>query len=426
MISEQNLNVGPISGARKLAGSALLRDQTEVSQHAGLRPEIDLLFACARTQVNQAIDERVRALLELKIDWAFVIEKARQHCVMPLLCWNLCKLWPQLVPDSILRQLHESSAAHARRNLLQTAELIEVVGALDAEKIQALAFKGPALAAQVYGNLSLRQYGDLDILVHESDLNAAINVLLARGYQLENAATNSRKFFSSRPRGKDVVLTNATRGIRVELHWRLSGAHFSFPLNLRNLWDELDEIDLASTRLRCLKPNELLIYLSLHGSRHSWERLGWVCDVAEVIRAYPDLDWPQVLRRARSLGCERSLLLSLMLASELFDAEIPFAVKQKLAADQKLRVVAVQVCKWFFREAEQSLTLSEWYLYHLWLKERQVDKLRLHIHYSLRYLRLALRPNQRDHAIVLLPASVSFLYYLVRPLRLIRERVFRS
>jgi hypothetical protein len=160
----------------------------------------------------------------------------------------------------------------------------------------------------------------------------------------------------------------------------------------------------------------------MHGSRHGWERLGWVCDVAELVRINPDFDWPIIIAQAHLLGCERALMLALWLARELLDAEIPAKIMDNIQNDEDLKLVAANAREWLFRQPGDSLKLSTWYHYHLGMKERSRDKVRLHLYYHLRYLRLALTPNQKDHRLVLLPASFSFLYYVVRPLRLVHER----
>jgi hypothetical protein len=61
------------------------------------------------------------------------------------------------------------------QQLLQTLELLRESG------IQTVPFKGPALAVQAYGDLSLRQYDDLDLLIHEADVPRAYQLLIANG-----------------------------------------------------------------------------------------------------------------------------------------------------------------------------------------------------------------------------------------------------
>ena len=51
------------------------------------------------------------------------------------------------------------------------------------------------------------------------------------------------------------------------------------------------------------------------GSRYF--QLAKICDIAELVRVYPQLDWAQLLRQARRLGGERMLLYSLRLANNL-------------------------------------------------------------------------------------------------------------
>jgi hypothetical protein len=323
-----------------------------------------------------------------------------------------------------LQQLHEFHTAHARHNLLQTAELINLLKLFAAEGIQALSFKGPILAFTVYGNVSLRQFGDLDILIHRNGFQRAIDLLLAQGYHRDGPDGQPQESRAAQRRRKDVVLVNESKQIRIELHWRLSGTHFNFPVDLQCLWEKLGRLPVAGVQVRCLPPNELLVYLSLHGSRHGWERLAWICDVAELLRTYPDLDWPQVIAQAQSLGCERALMLALLLASELLDANVPSFIRYKLRDDSELNRMAANVREWLYREPCESLKLSDWYFYHLGMKERPRDKVRLHLYYYYRYLRLALKPNRRDHALVTLPTLFSFLYYLLRPFRLVNEHVW--
>jgi hypothetical protein len=148
--------------------------------------------------------------------------------------------------------------------------------------------------------------------------------------------------------------------------------------------------------------------------------------VAEHIRANPDLEWETVMRQAEEIGCERAVKLAIFLSSELLSAEVPDSILRQLRNDQELKVVGDKICERFFRPLGNSLRIADWYSYHLGMKERFQDKIRLHVHYAYRYLRLALRPNGRDRAWVALPTTFSFLYYLVRPFRLVNERLLVS
>ena len=65
-----------------------------------------------------------------------------------------------------------------------------------------------------------------------------------------------------------------------------------------------------------LAPEDSLLILCVHANKHQWSRLGWICDIAEMLRSHPDLNWPVVMEQARMLRSERMLLLGLLLARE--------------------------------------------------------------------------------------------------------------
>ena len=69
-----------------------------------------------------------------------------------------------------MHQLRERYHSNARRNLFLVSELLKLLKLLESHGIGAIAFKGPVLALYAYGNLSLRQQLDLDILVRKRDI----------------------------------------------------------------------------------------------------------------------------------------------------------------------------------------------------------------------------------------------------------------
>ncbi|MBC8128041.1 MAG: PAS domain S-box protein [Gloeobacteraceae cyanobacterium ES-bin-144] len=193
------------------------------------------------------------------------------------------------------------------------------------------------------------------------------------------------------------------------------------PLDLDRVWQRLDTTSIAGVTVRSLPLNDLFLYLCMHGARHGFERLQWISDIAELVRSNPDLDWDSLQDQAHLLGCDRVVALGLHLAREMVGAEIPEHVWRRVEITPEIEAMATQVREWLFRAPQSSLTLSDWYQYHLGMKERAKDRFRLHLHYHFRYLRLAIRPNRKDYALVPLPKSLFFLHYFLRPVRLANE-----
>lgn len=387
----------------------------------GLRPEAKLLLLCARTQADGKTAEEIKTILRRDLDWEYIVSQAHQQCVSPLVYQtldNVCRLG---VPKESFARLRGLVQANTRFNLYRTGELIKILRLLNFRGISAVPFKGPVLSVLAYGSLALREYADLDLLVRPADVAKTKDLLVENGYQLVTSLKRSQTNRTFQPRNKDLIFENASRSVRLELHWRLTGRHFNFPLDLDRLWDRLETVTLAGVAVLTLGPEDLLLYLCMHGSRHGWERLQWICDIAEVIRGRERVFWDQVISQAGLLGCERMLGLGLLLAHDLLAAELPDDVKQHIRKDTQLLSLTTQLRESLFQGLDATADISYWYDFQLRVRERVRDRLRLHLHYYGRYLRLAVMPNERDRALLELPTSLSFLYYLLRPLRLVRS-----
>ena len=269
--------------------------------------EKDLLLCCARTTMDADSAVRIRSLLRDDIDWSALLDMALRHGVMPLLYRSLSSTCPDAVPKFFLEQLRDSFYANAAHNTLFARELLSLLRLLETHGIPALPFKGPALAASVYGNPALRQFGDLDILVREHDAERARDFLLSKGYKCLTQLSPAKSAAFHRAR-KVYELVSHDGKILVELHWAITSWTFFFPLKLEHLWERLETGSLEDTALRTLAPEDLLLILCVHGAKHYWSKLGWICDVAELLRAHPGLKWTTLLLQAKQLGGRRILL----------------------------------------------------------------------------------------------------------------------
>jgi hypothetical protein len=161
-------------------------------------------------------------------------------------------------------------------------------------------------------------------------------------------------------------------------------------------------------------PEDLLLILCTHGAKHVWDRLVWICDVAELIRVSARMDWGWVLKEAGKLHSTRILSLGLSLAHDLLGASVPEGILQRLGGDPAIRPLASQVRERLFADRAEPPGLGETSLFFLRARDRLRDRVR-------HCLDLAMTPTLEDWESVPLPASLSFLYYLTRPIRLARK-----
>jgi hypothetical protein len=157
----------------------------------------------------------------------------------------------------------------------------------------------------------------------------------------------------------------------------------------------------------------------LHGAKDCWWRLKWICDIAEFLRLPPELNWPAILEQAKRLRSERILFLGLFLAKDLLEAPLPEEVWRKVRADPVVQRLAIQVHQWLFGKPPVGLKK---YFFHLKIREQFKDKLPIFFHYLVIYVRYAVTPNAKDRAVIALPSSLSFPYYVIRVIRLVREK----
>lgn len=161
----------------------------------------------------------------------------------------------------------------------------------------------------------------------------------------------------------------------------------------------------------------MLLILCIQRAKHLWERLDWICDIATLVRTRPGINWEQVIEQASRLGCERILALGLYLAKKLLQAELPEAVWQRVQTDPMVEAIAAQVSQ-RFQQPDSFPRAYQRALFHLKTRERLRDR----IEYCLR---LAMTPTLTEWVLFPLPASFSFLYYLLRPLRLLKTHGLR-
>lgn len=376
-----------------------------------VRPEHGLLLACARVRLDPATADRIKALLTTDLDWAYLLRAAQPHGLMPLLYRHLQAIAPEAVPKTIFDHLRSRSIAVSRRNLFLTGELLNVLDVFAAHGIEAIPFKGPVLASTMYGNLSLREFCDLDILVHKRSIRPARDLLILHGYREQSALPRTREAAYVCSQNTFTLVRDAGR-VAVDLHSAVAPRRYALRLDYDHLWERRETAHLAARPVPTLSPQDLLLILCWHGTKHLWERLEWICGVAEWLRRYQTVDWADIAERARIYGIQRVLRLGLRLANDLLDAPVPEREKQRAAADPAVSLLTMQACTDLFREKPGPLHPWGAARFYLKARERPADRIR----YCLEGL---LTPGPADWEFVPLPDSLAWFYSVLRPFRLL-------
>lgn len=387
-----------------------------MTEATSLRPslprEMEVLVQAARLEPSPERVERFRRALAGRLDWDDVMTRATRHALLPLLHVNVREEAADLVPKGVVDDLRDRFAANAHRNLSLVGELLETLDSLEGAGVPAVPYKGPVLAMLAYGDLSLRRFVDLDLLIPRPSFERAAAVLRERGYEAEFEVPHTRREQFKRTKS-EMAFLERREGRVIELEWNIAPRYFSVPIDMPALWGRLDRLELGGRSVPTLGVEDLLVVLCIHGSKHLWERVAWIADVAHLVEERPDLDWHEVARLARAARSERMVHLGLYLARELLDARLPEEVRGWLL-DPSMHAVARDVCGLWKRPPPPSRTEGDeltFHPLHLKMREHASDRAR-HV------LRLAVTPTVGDWERVSLPQALGFLYYLVRPVRL--------
>lgn len=382
-----------------------------------MRLEHELILRCARTKLSPSDHARISDLSRLDLDWSEFLGAAIPHGLAALLRRHLEPLGGHAVPAWVLDQLRVKSARATAKSLYLSRQLVEILRRLELNGIDGIPFKGPTLAIQAYGDLSLRSFADLDILVRERDVPAARELLLSEGYvsPLHLTPAQFRALLRS---GYNDELFRASDGVKVELHWRFAPAYFGFRANLEEWWQRCEDIFLNGARVPGLAREDLLVLLCVHGAKHAWASLEGVVAVAELIGRTPEMDWASVVSRAEQAGAARMVRLGVLLAIDLLDARVPESIAAQVRADPQLAVLAAQVRNSLFQEegvgtaaTDESENLSL-LSFHLSSKDHWRDRARF-------CSRMLATPTESDWKTATLPDPLFALYSVIRPLRLI-------
>jgi hypothetical protein len=372
------------------------------------RPEDELIHQCARTYPGES---RVQQILQQEIDWTYIIDSTVRNRVVALVFQHLKPHLPEAHTQRVQSYLQFSM----QHNLLLTAQLIQILDAFRRRDIAILPFKGPVLATLVYQNLTLREFSDVDVLIHRADLQQAKDALQSLGFvpEVELQGRVEERYIEDK---HHYLFQHADHMTLIELHWSLADSQFSLLKNEQSFWENARVVDFQNTQILTPSDEDMLIYLCNHGYRHEWERLSWIVDVAWMLDTRKCIDWDYVIDHAERLRSRQKLALGLHLARTLASSELPAEVLDLFPPTDNLEKLMQRTWDLMFMPERSPELLADGMSYHYALIETWGDRFRYYRH----YIRRRLTPNREDEGVVQLPPRLKFLYFFVRVYRLAR------
>jgi hypothetical protein len=354
--------------------------------------------------------EQVDDCLQAGPDWEELATQALRHEVFPLVYQGL-KPVSDRVPTEFLIRYQNLHAQNTLRNLQMQKELRRLTHLLLGSGIPIIPFKGPVLAESAYGDLALRSFKDLDILVPSGRAWQALLLIKAEGYTLDFDLTEKR-WPSLQRTINHLFLVHPGLSIVVELHWQAFHPMYVLPFDLSEHWSFLQGVE--GPREGRLEPEENLVLHCAHGTKHVWDSLKWMVDTQRMLAANPWLDWQKTFALAETCGSRRALLLGLELAGRVGGMALPHEVVQKLEEDPMVKRLADDVWDHLFPDAPLQRQFLREYLFYLRSRERFTDRWR-------QIVRWLFCPRQADWLVFPLGGVFYPLFYVERPVRMITK-----
>lgn len=300
-----------------------------------MRDDVRMLLGLA-DPINPLTRERVRALLDACPDAvvAPLPELAARHRVDGFIGARLNALPTDATPAELREPFVRALHRHKLRALGALRERDRILEAFAGNNIDCIVLKGADLAFRIYADPGARPFEDLDLLVHEDDVDTTCEVLRNLDYEIPRDLLPSsliRKVHFHLP-----FLHRDGRAF-VEIHWQLVDRQTLSP-------DTLDDVWSGSTTCpegwRILEPATYAAYLAVHLSKHGvlnphiathpraleillhpWAdcRLIWFIDLWQLAERH-SLEPADILEAAEKMGCNAQAEQALRFVVKLFPA----------------------------------------------------------------------------------------------------------
>jgi hypothetical protein len=377
-----------------------------------MRPEHELLLSCVRAAFPNDRTDPPPAFPET-VDWNRFIGLSEWHNVAPLVYRVLPDACMDAIPRAAMDRLRGLCQNNTARALFLASELSRILKAFKSSGIPACPFKGPALSVMLYGDPARRQSKDLDILVPKERVRKAIDCLDTLGYGAK-ASLASHRLAAHRRTEYELQFFRHDGKLQVEIQWAVVPGFFGFDHRKLNIGSSLAPRLWNGHSFPVFPPEETLLLLCVHGAKHLWCKLGWIADVAGLLASPAPPDLTRTFELAGRCGVTRLLCVGLLLAKRLAGASLPEHISARIDADLMARSLSRKALDVVAKTPVNPDVDPARYLFYFKAKDCRIDQLL----FAGRLMATLAAGEWNPSA---LPDSLYPLYYVLRPLDLLRK-----
>lgn len=245
-----------------------------------------------------------------------------------------------LISESALLQIKQAYLYTVNRSLLLFGHFSVVVNALQQADIEVIALKGVYLSEHLYGEIGLRQFSDIDLLIRPDKAFKAVEILQELGYRYREAVPVSEFI---RQKSDYVHLPPMVlNGASIELHVKLHRGSEKFSMNIDRVFATKIPALINGNQTFALDTLHQLIHIAVHTHKHFEEgnvNFSSFVDLANLMDTIPDDFYSKSFERLCEVyGATEIVFRYMLLVHEFFKLDkIPTAILDKYSKCVKIK-----------------------------------------------------------------------------------------
>jgi len=377
-----------------------------------MKVEHKFVLNCAKNYFNHNLESELQIALKHISNWDILLKFANEHCLIPIVLGELRKFDSVHIPKEFLDEINKRFRESAIYNFILESELLKVIDEFNKNGLKTIPFKGVIISELLYGDLLIRPFSDLDLFIGKEDFLKANKLLLNLNYlpQFDINSISINNYF------ENIYFSNYIHkdsNIAIDLQWSIERTNYSFSLTLDKLINQPESIVLNGKNMKTFSYDDLLILLSIHGSKHNWSTLIWIIDIAKLLTSSYSYDWNRILDKCIELKCKRMLLVGILLSKSLFDINVPEIIMSHINSDNKVHKLSEEIVRSLF-DYKKTNNFNYFSPYI-----RSMDSYKDKVNFFINLI----KPTPLEYRIMSLPQYMHFLYYPIRFVRVILKKI---
>ena len=342
---------------------------------------------------------------------------SRLHRIRPVVYRALLEA---IIPASAKEQLKNELHAITLHNFAIAQETQRIVNRLQAHDIAVIPYKGVAFSNQFYGDISMRESSDIDLIIDKEKVTNAIQLFEEDGFAISYLQLPPNGKESYYIENKDLCFDKKTEqhNWHIELHWMITHPIYGAPLSLNTF-----QLNRQKAGEKILSKQEHLRAALLHHMVHDGiEYLKTLVDLCQAIISIRKCE------NANQLSTHLEPLNHHYYTSSIGRAfELLFGVDAKEfgACTQKDETISQPIISYNLSSTigkykrHKIVSLLQHYIRTSANRTRFIKDKKMRARFLWKYWTNVIKPQPGDKAAIKLPFLLSWLYFFIRPFRIL-------